>query len=76
MNRITVSRFIHLSHISASFFFVGEYYPIVWLDHLLCIRHQLAACLEKETLGLCDELPPQLAQDHFPKPQITLWNVQ
>ena len=45
-----------------------EYYPIVWLDHLLCIRHQLAAHLEKEILGLCDELPPHLAQDHFPKP--------
>ena len=59
MNTITVSRFIHLSHISAFFFFVAEYYPIVWMDHLLCIHHQLAAHLEKGTLGLCDELLPQ-----------------
>ena len=59
MNIITVSRFIHLSHISAFFFFVAESYPIVWMDHLLRIHHQLAAHLEKETLGLCDELLPQ-----------------
>lgn len=36
------SRFIHvIAWVSSSFYFMDEYYPTVWMDHILCIHSSM-----------------------------------